>query len=49
MVPMRAALLALFVCGCSTVGEYYHERAWNTSGLPAGIEFARKVLPGAEK
>src|SRR4051794_30082856 len=37
MPAMRAALTALLLCGCSTVGEYYHERTWTTSGIPGGV------------
>jgi len=48
---MRAAVIALLVTGCSTVGEYYHERAWNTSGLPGGTldeEASEVILTSAE-
>jgi hypothetical protein len=51
MKPMRMAMLAILVCGCSTVGEYYHERAWNTSRLPAGtidVEASEVLVTSAE-
>ena len=46
MTAMRAALTALLLCSCSTVGEYYHERAWTTSGLPRAVvdEQASEVI-----
>lgn len=45
------AVLAVLVCGCSTVGEYYHERAWSTSALPGGLvdeEASEVVVTSAE-
>ncbi len=51
MVPMRMAMLAALLCGCSTVGEYYHERTWKTAGLPRGlldVEASEVVVTSAE-
>ena len=51
MPPMRMAMLAVLLCGCSTVGEYYHERAWKTSALPSGLvdqEASEVVVTSAE-
>jgi hypothetical protein len=50
MPPMRALLLVL-LCGCSTVGQYYHERSWNTAALPGGVvdeEASEVVVTSAE-
>ncbi len=51
MAAMRMAMLAVLLCGCSTVGEYYHERSWNTSALPGGLvdeEASEVVVTSAE-
>jgi len=51
MDAMRMAMLAVLLCGCSTLGEYYHERAWNTSALPGGLvdeEASEVVVTSAE-
>src|SRR5436853_244979 len=51
MGPMRFAMLAVLLSGCATVGEYYHERAWNTSALPGGLvdeEASEVIITSAE-
>lgn len=48
---MRMAMLAALLCGCSTVGSYYHERAWKTAALPHGTvdeEASEVVVTSAE-